>query len=192
MAAPPSLPNLPFEERSLNELADVKYKPRTLEQREADAKRNAPKYAREKAVGSILTAKHLKAKAAFDGYFAYRVDDAWDADAGTWRDARDPWLRFAQTLPDFLQGYTERRAGDGLSARELQTLTAALVRVARMEIEGAGRDAAFIDDAFAQEADSTVAQLSLQYKLPPSPKGPINGGGDADDEEDDEEGAGPA
>lgn len=186
MAAPPFLPNLPFEQRSLN---DLKYKPRTLEQREADAKRNAPKYAREKAVGSILTAKHLKAKAAFDGHFHYRVDAAWDADAGAWRDDRDPWLRFSHTLPDFLQAYTERRAGDGLAADELCTLAAALVRVARMEIEGAGRDAAFLDDAFKQEADRTAAQLAEQYELPPTRQEAANG---ADDEDEEEEDAGPA
>ena len=189
MAAPPSLPNLPFEERNLNELADVKYKPRTLEQREADAKRNAPKYAREKAVGSILTAKHLKAKAAFDGHFGYRVDEAWDADAGAWRDARDPWLRFAHTLPDFLQAYAERRAGDGLAGDELRALAAALVRVARMEIEGAGRDAAFLDAAFKQEADRTAAQLAAQYELPPTREAVAN---DEEEEEEEEEDASPA
>lgn len=97
-------------------LSNIKFEPRTAEQREADARRNAPKYAREKAVNSMLTARFLKAKKAFDAYWRYDIDAAWDGDAGVWRDERDPWLRIPASgsasegpVGEFLRGYTRAR-----------------------------------------------------------------------------------
>lgn len=117
-------------------LSNIKFEPRTAEQREADAKRNAPKYAREKAVNSMLTARFARAKKTFDTYYGYNIDEAFDGDMGTWRDERDPWLRIAEksssstnttsteqqngtaendesttttTMEEFLRGYTKGR-----------------------------------------------------------------------------------
>lgn len=147
----------------------LQYKPRTAEEREADAARNAPKYARQKAVGSILTAKYLKAKAAFDGYYDYDLDAAFDADAGAWHEEKDPWLRIRQTLPAFLEGYTEKKkADDGLTGEELEALATAVVRVARKDWEGAGRDAAALDEAFVKEMQDLVQKLKTQHNLPQS------------------------
>lgn len=78
-------------------LSNIKFEPRTAEQREADAKRNAPKYAREKAVNSMLTARFAKAKKTFDTYYGYNIDEAFDGDTGNWREERDPWLRIAKS-----------------------------------------------------------------------------------------------
>lgn len=189
-------------------LSNIKFEPRTAEQREADARRNAPKYAREKAVNSMLTARFLKAKKAFDAYWRYDIDDAWDGDAGAWRDERDPWLRIpaggraeAGPVGEFLRGYTKGReeaaaeaeaeaeagagAGTGaeaeagleggqqprqprISADELETLALAVVRVARVDLEAAGRDNKALDADFKKGVLDVVAQLKTEYGLPQS------------------------
>lgn len=164
-------------------LSNIKFEPRTAEQREADARRNAPKYARERAVGSILTARFLVAKKAFDSYWGYNIDDAWDGDAGAWRDGSDPWLRAPEgdTVAEFLRGYTKARAEEKqpdkeagvpdkepLSVDELEALALAVVRVARVDLEAAGRDNGKLDADFKKGVLEVVAQLKTEYDLPQS------------------------
>lgn len=180
-------------------LSNIKFEPRTAEQREADARRNGPKYAREKAVNSMLTARFLKAKKAFDTHWRYNIDDAWDGDAGAWRDERDPWLRIptggkAEEGPvgEFLRGYTKSReeaakeakaeaeaeaepGAEGqpqqqprLTADELEALALAVVRVARVDLEAAGRDNKALDADFKKAVVEVVAQLKTEYGLPQS------------------------
>lgn len=192
--------------------AGPKYEVRTAAQREEDARRNAPKYARERRVNGALTARHLKAKAAFDAFFAYDIDAAFDADTGAWRDELDPWLRFPETLFEFLRGHVRAaaaaapapavttaapvaEAGDAvadvaprlelsfdvpqqapLSAAELRALTTALVRVAREDLAGAGRDAALLDDAFQQSALEYADTLAVMYELPKESAAKADGG----------------
>ncbi|KAH7305260.1 hypothetical protein B0I35DRAFT_414043 [Stachybotrys elegans] len=147
----------------------LKYEPRTLEQREIDAKRNAPKYARERRLNAILTAKFLKAKQAFDNYYHYNMDAAFDADNGSWREAMDPWLRIKDTLFEFLQGYT-KAAVDAkdtqLTGEALRNLAAAIIRVAKEDLAGAGRSNAFLDDSFRTSAMEYVETLRATYNLP--------------------------
>ncbi|CAN8096776.1 unnamed protein product [Discula destructiva] len=162
-------------------LSNIKYVPRTLEQREADAARNAPKYAREKAVNSILTARFRKAKQAFDAFWAYNIDEAWDGDAGAWREASDPWLRLGGADPlavvgEFLRGVArERREAheDGierapLSAEELEALALAVVRVARVDLEAAGRENKALDEDFKKSVVELVALVKTEFELPQS------------------------
>lgn len=148
----------------------LQYKPRTADQREADAKKNAPKYARQKTVNSILTAKYLKAKAAFDSYYNYDLDAAFNAEDGTWDEAKDPWLRIKETLPEFLDGYTQKRfdAGLDITGDELDVLATAVIRLAKKELEGAGRDPKVVDDAFTKEVKAVVQKVATQHNLPPS------------------------
>ncbi|KAK8877558.1 hypothetical protein PGQ11_002504 [Apiospora arundinis] len=146
----------------------LQYKPRTAEEREADATRNAPKYARQKAVGSILTAKYLKAKAAFDTYFDYDLDAAFNGDDGSWYEDKDPWLRIRQTLPEFLEGYTQKKTAEDLTGEELESLATAVIRVARKDWEGAGRDAKVLDEAFVKETQELVQKLKTKHNLPES------------------------
>lgn len=170
-------------------LSNIKFEPRTLEQREADAKRNAPKYAREKAVNSMLTARFAKAKKTFDTYYGYNIDEAFDGDNGTWRDDRDPWLRIAQaptvategeehaatsTMEEFLRGYTKGRveaqkAGvdpDVLTGEELEALATGVLRVAKVDLAAAGRDNSMVDNGFKTRALEVVGQLKTEYELP--------------------------
>lgn len=171
-------------------LSNIKFEPRTAEQREADAKRNAPKYAREKAVNSILIARFLKAKKTFDAYWQYNIDDAFDGDSGTWRDEKDPWLRIPKdnTFEEFLRGYVKSRMEDKeagvekepLSADELEALALAVIRVAKVDLEAAGVDNTALDADFKKRALDIVAQLKTEYDLPQS--APEN-----EDEEEDEE-----
>lgn len=197
---------------SRSALSNIKFEPRTAEQREADARRNGPKYAREKAVNSMLTARFLKAKKAFDAWWAYDIDEAWDGEAGAWREDRDPWLRVAggeDTVGAFLRGYVKARVeataaaaeaaaeaeagttggagADGeeggaeaapapvpvaaekpLSADELQGLALAVVRVAKVDLEAAGRDSKALDADFKKGVLEIVAQLKAEYNLPQS------------------------
>lgn len=183
-------------------LSNIKFEPRTLEQREADAKRNAPKYAREKAVNSMLTARFAKAKKTFDTYYGYNIDDAFDGDNGTWREDRDPWLRIAQvptategeenaatsTMEEFLRGYTKGRveaqkAGvdpDVLTGEELEGLATGVLRVAKVDLAAAGRDNSVVDDGFKTRALEVVGQLKTEYELPQTVP-------EVEDEEDEEE-----
>lgn len=163
-------------------LSNIKFEPRTAEQREADARRNAPKYARERSVGSILTARFLVAKKAFESYWGYNIDEAWDGDAGEWRDDRDPWLRVPEgnTVEEFLRGYTKGRVEEKpdkepgvpekepLSADELEALALAVVRVAKVDLEAAGRDNKKLDADFKKGVLEVVAQLKTEYDLPQS------------------------
>lgn len=185
-------------------LSNIKFEPRTAEQREADAKRNAPKYAREKIVNSMLTARFLKAKKTLDAYYGYSIDEAFDGDTGTWKEDKDPWLRIAATggkggeegeegvavsvtqgkeekvgdsiVGDFLRGYTKRRveaqqAGadpDVLTGEELEGLAVAVVRVAKVDLEAAGRDSSVVDEGFKTRVLEVVAQLKTEYELPPT------------------------
>lgn len=175
-------------------LSNIKFEPRTLEQREADAKRNAPKYAREKAVNSILTARFLKAKKTFDAYYGYNIDDAWDGEAGVWREERDPWLRLGAqggegntVMDEFLRGYTKDRKEaqeegterEPLSADELEALALAVVRVVRKDLEAVGRESAALGDDFKKGVVELVAQLQTEYGLPQSAP-------EVEDEEEDE------
>ncbi|KAK7972583.1 hypothetical protein PG988_006717 [Apiospora saccharicola] len=148
----------------------LQYKPRTADEREADAKKNAPKYARQKIVNSILTAKYLKAKAAFDGFYSYDLDAAFNAEDGTWDEAKDPWLRIKETLPEFLEGYTQKRFDTGLdiAGDELDVLATAIIRLAKKELEGAGRDPKVVDDAFTKEVKAVVQKVTAQHNLAPS------------------------
>lgn len=173
-------------------LSNIKFEPRTAEQREADAKRNAPKYAREKAVNSMLTARFAKAKKTFDTYYGYNIDEAFDGDNGTWREEKDPWLRIAKaptapvtegsenensnatTMEEFLRGYTKGRveaqkAGvdpDVLTGEELEGLTTGVLRVAKVDLAAAGADSSALDMAFKTRALEVVGQLKTQYELP--------------------------
>lgn len=165
-------------------LSNIKFEPRTLEQREADAKRNAPKYAREKAVNSILTARFLKAKKTFDAYYGYNIDEAWDGEAGAWREERDPWLRLGgggegqgkTVMEEFLRGYTKDRKEaqeegterEPLSADELEALALAVVRVARKDLEAVGRETGALGEELKQSVVEVVAQLRTEYGLPQS------------------------
>lgn len=159
-------------------LSNIKFEPRTAEQREADAKRNAPKYAREKAVNSMLTARFLKAKKTFDAFWGYNIDEAWDGDRAEWRDDRDPWLRVptGDTVGEFLRGYTRQQVEahkdgvekEAVSADELEALAGAVLRVAKVDLEAAGRDAKALDADFKKRALEVVAQLKTEYDLPQS------------------------
>ncbi|KAJ4422429.1 hypothetical protein N0V82_002877 [Gnomoniopsis sp. IMI 355080] len=165
-------------------LSNIKFEPRTLEQREADAKRNAPKYAREKAVNSILTARFLKAKKTFDAYYSYNIDEAWDGDVGEWREEKDPWLRLGAqgdgesktVMQEFLRGYTKDRKEaqeegterEPLSADELEALALAVLRVARKDLEAAGRDTSALGDELKKSVVEIVAQLQTEFTLPQS------------------------
>lgn len=202
---------------SRSALSNIKFEPRTAEQREADARRNGPKYAREKAVNSMLTARFLKAKKAFDAWWGYDIDEAWDGEAGAWREDRDPWLRAGRgkeeedtVIGPFLRGYVKGRveaaaaaaeaakaaeaeAGAGaettgagaaggeavaaaapvaaekpLSADELEGLALAVVRVAKVDLEAAGRDSKALDADFKKGVLEVVAQLKAEYNLPQS------------------------
>lgn len=160
-------------------LSNIKFAPRTLEQREADAARNAPKYAREKAVNSILTAKFRKAKGDFDAFWGYNIDEAWDGDAGVWREDKDPWLRLGgaegvAVMGEFLKGVANERRGaqeEGterapLSAAELEALALAVVRVARVDVEAAGRGNAALGEEFKKSVVELVAQIKTEFNLP--------------------------
>lgn len=172
-------------------LSNIKFEPRTAEQREADAKRNAPKYTREKAVNSMLTARFAKAKKTFDTYYGYNIDEAFDGDNGTWREERDPWLRITKapisategeqatasastTMEEFLRGYTNGRveaqkAGvdpDVLTGEELEGLATGVLRVAKVDLAAAGRDGSVVDDAFKRRALELVGELTKEYELP--------------------------
>lgn len=182
-------------------LSNIKFEPRTAEQREADAKRNAPKYAREKAVNSMLTARFLKAKKTFDAFWGYSIDEAWDGDAGVWCEARDPWLRIGggsggddnkhttgvAVVEEFLGGYVKSRRDDreagvekeALTGDELEALALAVVRVAKVDLEAAGRASGVVDEGFKKKVMETVAELKKEYELPQSAP--------EDDEEDEEE-----
>ncbi|KAF3770144.1 hypothetical protein M406DRAFT_105227 [Cryphonectria parasitica EP155] len=170
-------------------LSNIKFEPRTAEQREADAKRNAPKYAREKAVNSMLTARFLKAKKTFDAFYGYNIDEAWDGDAGAWREEADPWLRIPagatdnnnngdddDTVTEFLRGYTRQRVEahkeevekELVSADELEALAGAVLRVARVDLEAAGRDNKSLDADFKKRVLGVVAELKTEYNLPQS------------------------
>lgn len=167
-------------------LSNIKFEPRTAEQREADAKRNAPKYAREKAVNSMLTARFARAKKTFDTYYGYSIDEAFDGDNGTWREERDPWLRIAKgsadenknatTMEEFLRGYTKGRveaqqAGvdpDVLTGEELAGLATGVLRVAKVDLAAAGADNGMLDEAFKTRALEVVGQLTTEYELPPT------------------------
>lgn len=162
-------------------LSNIKFEPRTAEQREADAKRNAPKYAREKAVNSMLTARFLKAKKTFDAFYGYNIDEAWDGDAGQWKDEQDPWLRAAKggednTMVEFLRGYTKQQVEahkegvekELVSVDELEALAAAVVRVARVDVEAAGRDNKVLDADYKKGLLAVVAELKTEYNLPQS------------------------
>lgn len=177
-------------------LSNIKFEPRTAEQREADAKRNAPKYAREKAVNSMLTARFARAKKTFDTYYGYSIDEAFDGDNGTWREEKDPWLRIAKapttpvtaaegsadenktatTIEEFLRGYTKGRveaqqAGvdpDVLTGEELAGLATGVLRVAKVDLAAAGADNGVLDEAFKARALEVVGQLTTEYELPPT------------------------
>lgn len=166
-------------------LSNIKFEPRTQEQREADAKRNAPKYAREKAVNSILTARFLKAKKTFDAYYGYNIDEAWDGEAGKWREEKDPWLRLGsaggqeegeKVMDEFLRGYTKDRKEaqeegterEPLSVDELEALGLAVVRVAKKDLEAAGRETSGLGEEMKKKVVEVVAQLKTEYSLPQS------------------------
>lgn len=166
-------------------LSNIKFEPRTQEQREADAKRNAPKYAREKAVNSILTARFLKAKKTFDAYYGYNIDDAWDGEAGAWREEKDPWLRLGsgsgqeeevKVMEEFLRGYTKDRKEaqeegterEPLSGDELEALGLAVVRVAKKDLEAAGRETSGLGEEFKKRVVEIVKQVQAEYSLPQS------------------------
>ncbi|KAH8658420.1 hypothetical protein BX600DRAFT_439583 [Xylariales sp. PMI_506] len=147
---------------------DLKYKPRTAEQRAADALMYEPKHARERRVNSILTARYLKAKSAFDTYFKYDIDSAFNETDGSWRDESDPWLRITDTLPEFLQGYTETRLASGqvVTGDELESMASALLRISKEQLEGAGRDSKVLDQAFRATVLEDVTKLKAQHHLP--------------------------
>lgn len=169
-------------------LSNIKFEPRTQEQREADAKRNAPKYAREKAVNSILTARFLKAKKTFDAYYGYNIDEAWDGEAGEWREEKDPWLRLGgggggdggeqgeKVMEEFLRGYTKDRKEaqeegterEPLSVDELEALGLAVVRVAKKDLEAAGRETSGLGEEFKKRVVEIVKQVQTEYSLPQS------------------------
>lgn len=161
-----------------------KFTDRTYEQREADAKVNGPMIQRARVVSSILTAKYLKAKSIFDNYHEYDVDQAFvptTTGEPCWREDADPWLRIRETLPEFLEDYTRIivESGGEITGEGLQNLAVALIRVARAEWEGAGRDKKALDKAFEQEILALVEKLKAEFKLPEAP--------DADEDEDDGE-----
>lgn len=162
-------------------LSNIKFAPRTLEQREADAARNAPKYAREKAVNSILTAKFRKAKGDFDAFWGYNIDEAWDGDSGVWREERDPWLRLGggeeegvKVMGEFLRGVVrerKERQGEGIeragfSAKELEVLALAVVRVARVDVEAAGRGKEGLGEEFRGRVVELVKEVQKEFDLP--------------------------
>lgn len=158
-----------------------KWTPRTLDQREADAKLNEPKYQRARVVNRILTAKYLKAKSIFDNYHDYDVDAAFvptTTGQQCWRESADPWLRIGETLPEFLEDYTRIiiESGGEITGEGLQNLAVALVRVARAEWEGAGRDKKALDKAFEGQVLELVGRLKKEFNLP-----------EAQDEDDEEE-----
>lgn len=148
-----------------------KYTPRTLDQREADAKLNEPKYQRARVVNSIMTAKYLKAKSIFDNYHDYSVDAAFvptTSGASCWRESADPWLRFGETLPEFLEDYARIiiESGGEITGEGLQNLALALVRVARAEWEGAGRDKKALDKVFEGQVLELVERIAKAFNLP--------------------------
>lgn len=158
-----------------------KYTPRTLDQREADAKLNEPKYKRARVVNSILTAKYLKAKSIFDNYHDYNVDAAFvptTTGDSCWRESADPWLRIGETLPEFLDDYVRIiiESGGEITGEGVQNLAVALIRVARAEWEGAGRDKKALDKVFEAQVLELVERLKKGFNLP-----------EAQDEEDEEE-----
>jgi hypothetical protein len=148
--------------------ASLKYKPRTAEEREADARLHEPKYARERRVNAILTARFLKAKSAFEAYFKYDIDAAFNAADASWRDELDPWLRITDTLPDFLRGYTEARVASGqtLTGEELESLASAILRISKEQLEGAGRSSKALDQEYRAAITKDVTKLTTQYQLP--------------------------
>lgn len=151
-----------------------KFADRTYEQREVDAKVNAPMIQRARVVSSILTAKYLKAKSIFDNYHEYDVDQAFvptTTGEPCWREGADPWLRIRETLPEFLEDYTGIivESGGEITGEGLQNLAVALIRVARAEWEGAGRDKKALDKAFEQDILALVERLKTQFKLPEAP-----------------------
>ncbi|KUI69034.1 hypothetical protein VM1G_04677 [Cytospora mali] len=148
-----------------------KYTPRTLEQREFDAKINEPKYQRARVVNSILTAKYLKAKSIFDNYHDYNVDAAFVPTISgepCWRETADPWLRIGETLPEFLEDYVRIlvESGGEITGEGLQNLAVALIRVARAEWEGAGRDKKALDKVFEGQVLELVERLKKEFNLP--------------------------
>lgn len=165
-----------------------KFTDRTYEQREADAKINGPMIQRARVVNSILTAKYLKAKSIFDNYHEYDVDQAFvpttTGDA-CWREDADPWLRIRETLPEFLEDYTRIivESGGGTTGEGLQNLAVALIRVARAEWEGAGRDKKALDKAFEQEILALVERLKAEFKLPEAAEADSDEGEDGEEEE---------
>jgi hypothetical protein len=164
-----------------------KFADRTYEQREADAKVNGPMIQRARVVSSILTAKYLKAKSIFDNYHEYDVDQAFvptTTGEPCWREDADPWLRVRETLPEFLEDYTRIivESGGEITGEGLQNLAVALLRVARAEWEGAGRDKKLLDKAFEQEILALVERLKTEFKLPEAPDVDSDEGEDGEEE----------
>ncbi|POS72914.1 hypothetical protein DHEL01_v208691 [Diaporthe helianthi] len=148
-----------------------KFADRTYSQREADALANGPMIQRARVVSSILTAKYLKAKSIFDNYHEYDVDAAFvptTTGQACWREDADPWLRVRQTLPEFLEDYVRIivESGGEITGEGLQNLAVALVRVARAEWEGAGRDKTVLDKGFEEGILALVERLKVEFKLP--------------------------
>jgi hypothetical protein len=177
----PEVTPTPSLMQAIESATGPKYEVRTAAQRAVDVQRYEAKYARERRVNGTMTARHLKAKAAFDTFFGYDIHAAFDADTGTWIEERDPWLRFHATLFEFLRGHTKAAveaaaaaaaggaaaAADQLpTAEDLRALATALVRVAREDLAGAGRDPVLLDDSFQQAALEYVDTLAAMYILP--------------------------
>ncbi|KAK8074063.1 hypothetical protein PG994_004962 [Apiospora phragmitis] len=147
-------------------LSGLQYKPRTADEREADAKKNAPKYARQKTLRPrrrLQRRRRLLAR------------------------GQDPWLRIKQTLPEFLEGHTQKRAdaGQDLTGEELDLLATAVIRVAKKDLEGAGRDPKVVDDAFVKEVKAVVQKVTTQHNLPQSRQQDDGEDEEAEEEEDD-------
>lgn len=164
-----------------------KFTDRTYEQREADAKANGPMIQRARVVNSILTARYLKAKSIFDNYHEYDVDAAFvptTTGEPCWREDADPWLRVRETLPEFLKDYVRIivESGGEITGEGLQNLAVALIRVARAEWEGAGRDKAVLDKGFEAGILKLVERLRVEHKLPEAPDADSEEGEDGEEE----------
>ncbi|KAG8167609.1 hypothetical protein KVR01_003298 [Diaporthe batatas] len=165
-----------------------KFADRTQEQREQDARANAPLIQRARCVNSILTARYLKAKSIFDNYHEYDVDAAFvptTTGQPCWREDADPWLRIQQTLPEFLEDYVRIIVDSGgeITGEGLQNLAVALVRVARAEWEGAGRDKSLLGRGFEDGILRLVERLRVEFKLPEAADADSEEGEGADGED---------
>jgi hypothetical protein len=165
-----------------------KFTDRTYEQREADAKTNGPMIQRARVVNSMLTARYLKAKSIFDNYHEYDVDQAFvptTTGESCWREDADPWLRIRETLPEFLGDYTRIivESGGEINGEGLQNLAVALIRVARAEWQGAGRDKKELDKAFETDILALVERLKAEFKLPEEAPDVDSEGEDGNEEE---------